>query len=117
MITAPRSTPEILISSINSTEFRKVIILTGKAQDWRYFLRRMGLWAWIDKQLSKLVDRLRAMGHSHTLEAELRFTQLKGDLSEYDFTKFLPQFREKGVLTVTDAAHGGSVVHSSIYDR
>ena len=111
-VNLPNSTHEVLLSSTASTELRKVIIRTGRAYDWMDFLRRTKLWTWIDKQLSELVDRLRAMGHSHTLEAELRFTQLK-DLSEYDFTKFFPQFREKGVLKVIDAAHGGGVVYSS----
>ena len=117
LVNLPGSAHEILFSSITSTELCKIIILTGQVYDWTGSLRRMELWAWIDTQLSELVDRLRAMGHSHTLEAELRFTRLEGNLSEYNFTKFLPQFREKGVLIVIDVAPGGGIIHSSTNNR
>ena len=69
--------------------------------------------SWIEKQLCELVDRLRATGHRHTLEAELRFPHLNGDLSEGDFAGLLPEFREKGVLT--DATPGGWRCSSFFY--
>ena len=80
-------------------------------------MQQMELVTWIEKQLCELVDRLRAMGHRHTLEAELRFSRLKGDLSEGDFAELLPEFREKGVLTVTNTSPGGGVLHSSTHKR
>jgi len=63
----------------------------------------------MDKELCGLVDRLYGMGYCHTLEVELRLGKLgqvqnfRGDdPGGYDFTKFLPRFREKGVVTIAD---------------
>ena len=97
MITTSRCfNHEVLLPSITSTELRKVIILTWRGFDPGFFLRRM---ASVDKQLCEVVDRLRAMGHRHTLEVELRFAG-EDDLDGNDFTHLLPGFREKGVVTV-----------------
>ena len=93
----------LLLSSITSTELRKVIFLVPYLYNWVGFTQHMGQWAFVDEQLCRLVDRLRTTGYHHTLEVELR---LEGDPSEYDFTKVLPGFREKGVLTVIDAVYG-----------
>ena len=54
----------------------------------------------MDKRLCEIVDRLRAIGHSHTLEVELRFTRVEGDPCKIDFTKVLSGLREKGVITI-----------------
>ena len=51
-----------------------------------------------DKQMCELVDRLRGMGYRHTLETELRLAKFGGG---YGFTTFLPEFREKGIMTIT----------------
>lgn len=75
------------------------------------FLRRVEIW--IDKQLCGLMDRLRATGHCHMLEVEFRFTNTEDDLSEVDFTKLLPGFREKGAVTVIDATRGDRVLYST----
>ena len=58
----------------------------------------------IDKQLCELVDRLRAKGYCHNLEAELQFRRSGGypDTIECDFSGVLPEFREKGVVTIVD---------------
>lgn len=49
------------------------------------------------------------MGCRHTLEVELRIGRFGGleydvrdDLGKYDFTKFFPEFRERGVVTIAD---------------
>ena len=74
-------------------------------------------WALIDIHICELVDRLRATGYRHVLEVELRLTET-GDPGEYDFTEFLPKFREKGVVIVVDAVHGDRMLHPSIvYNR
>ena len=70
-------------------------------------------WAFTDKALCKLVDRLRAMGYFHTLEVELRITKIGDGPGGYDFTKFLPEFREKGVVTIIVAVNGDRLLHSS----
>ena len=76
------------------------------------FAQQTGGWALIDRQLCELVDRLYMTGYCHTLEAELRLTEIRSDLGKYDFTEFLPEFREKGVVIVVDAVHGELVLHS-----
>ena len=66
----------------------------------------------VDDQLCELVDRLRRMGHRHTLEAKLRFKISGDDVSGIDFTVFLPRFREKGVVVIVDDACD-RILHSS----
>lgn len=117
MAVLPSSAHEVLLSSITSTDFRKIVIRAVHVRGQRVLLRRMELWASVDRQLCELVDRLRATGHCHTLEVELRFTHTEGDLSEICFTKFLSGFREKGVVTVIDATCGHRVLHSSTHDH
>ena len=82
---------------------------------WGAFVFTIGDWAPIGKQLCGLVDRLRAVGYRHTLEVELRLAKHKGDPGEFNFTTFLPGFREKGIVTITDAVHGDQVIHSSVH--
>jgi len=117
MAVLPSSAHEDLLSSITSTDFRKIVIRAVHVRGQRVLLRRMELWASIDRQLCELVDRLRTTGHCHTLEVELRFTHTEGDLSEICFTKFLSGFREKGVVTVIDATCGHRVLHSSTHSH
>ena len=74
-------------------------------------------WAFIDEQLCGLVNRLRAMGYRRTLEVELRLMKVEDGAGGYDFTLFLPKFREKGVVTIVDVARGNQVLHSSIHER
>ena len=73
----------------------------------------MEQWNFIDTQLCRLVNQLRATGYLHTLEAELRLTGPEVDFGEHDFTKFLSEFRQMGIVTVIDVVHGGQVMHSS----
>jgi len=115
----PGSTYETLLSSITSTKLCKIVINMRHVCSWWVSLQRMELWAPFDGQLCGLVDRLRAKGHRHTLEVELRFSCIRGDPSEVDFTKLLllPRFREKGVVTIVDARHGNRVLHSSTRNR
>ena len=75
-------------------------------------------WAFIDEQLCALVNRLRAMEYRRTLEVQLRLMRVGGDPAKtYDFTRFLPEFREKGVVTVIDVVRGDQVLHSSTRNR
>ena len=74
--------------------------------DWGIFAGQIEEWSSIDEQLCGLVDRLRAAGYHQTLEAELRPTEIEGDPRKFDFAKFLPGFREKGVVTVIDTVRG-----------
>ena len=90
--------------------------MAWRLHDRKGFTEQKWLWGPIDEQLCGLVDRLNVMGYHHTLEAEVRLTAIDGDYEEYDFTKFLPKFREKGVVTVIDAARD-RIFHSSPRNR
>ena len=94
---------ETLLSSVASTELRKVTFVVWHTHEWGASAQGMEVWVVIDKQLCELVDRLRAMGYRHTLELELRFVKVGGDPGKFDSTIFLPEFREKGVVTTRRA--------------
>ena len=115
----PSSVHEALLSSIASTELRKVIFQVRYTRDWGVLTERMDAWALVDQQLCRLVDRLHARGYRHTLEVELRLAKVGGDPGGYKFTKFLPEFREKGLVAImlTDAAYGYRILHSSTYNH
>ena len=71
----------------------------------------------IDKQLCGLVDRLRAVGYRHTLEVELRLMAIVDDSGECEFANFLPNFREKGNVTIVDTVYGYRILHFSKHSR
>ena len=79
------------------------------------FTRKLEDWDPIDEQLCGVVDRLNLTGFNHTLEVELRLTKIGKDIGTYLFDKFLPEFRKKGIVTITDAVHGDLVLHSSTH--
>ena len=104
----PNSPDQVLLSSITSLELQKIIFR-------KEYLHR-GMWPSIDRQLCELADRLRAAGYCHTLEVEVRLMVARRDLAEYDCTRFLPGFGEKGVVTVIDTVLGNRVLYSSTRD-
>ena len=67
--------------------------------------------------LCELVHRLAITGYHHTLEVELRFIDAETNPEVYDYTMFLPEFREKGIVTVIDVVRGNRVLYSSTHDR
>ena len=111
----PGSPHEAILSSITSTELQKIIFLVS-LRNGRIFVWSAEEWTLIDKYLCRLVDRLHTMGYRHTLEAELRLTEVD-DPGKYDFTTVLSEFKEKGVVTVVDAVHGDRVLYSSARNR
>ena len=113
----PRSANNALLSSITSIELRKVTFLGNYTRDLSMFGLVMQEWTSFDEQLCRLVDRLRTVGYRHILEVELRPTDIWCHPEKCDFTKFLPKFREKGVVTIIDGAHDGRVHHSSTHHR
>ena len=112
----PGPAHQSILSSITSTELQKIVFPVRYTyyHDQEFFAKEMKSWGLIDEELCGLVDRLRTAGYRHTLEAELRFAEDRGDLREYDFTEVLPKFREKGVVTVVNAVPG-QVIRSSIH--
>jgi len=108
----PNSAHEVLLSSITSTKLRKIIFLASYMHKFFLFTRE---WALFDEQLCQLMDRLRPTGYHHTLEAELRLTEIRRDFDQCDFTMFLPKFREKGIVTIVDAVDGNRLLHSSTH--
>lgn len=69
------------------------------------YAQGMEVWPPLDKLLCELVARLGKAGYHHTLEVELRPTEV-GSRSprqwEIDLTRVLPEFREKGVVTIPE---------------
>ena len=104
--------PHQVLPSITSTELRKVIFPVYYDQDRGIFAHQTGGWALIDKQLCELVDRLRAKGYRHNLEAELQVRGIEGNPEDYDLSEFLPEFREKGVVTVVDVDRNDRVLRN-----
>ena len=103
-MTWPTPAHGAFLSSITSTELRKVVIR---------FAQGMEKWSSIiDKPLCGLVDRLRAAGYRRTLEVELRLAGMRGAFGVGDSATLLPKFREKGVVVIVDA-DDGRVLHSS----
>jgi len=117
VVTQPRDSHRILLSSITSTRLRKVIFRVWYTFDGNSSPEGTGRWTWIDEELCRLVDRLCAMGYCHTLEAELRFLRTTRVTKEHGLTKVLPKFKEKGVVTVFDAHLGEYVFNSSTHNR
>ena len=114
----PSSSHEVPLSSITSTKLRKIIFSEANDNFWRIVGRPADSdWTLVDNQLCELVDRLRAMGYRHTLEAELRFLNMIGNPEIRDFNTFLPKFGEKGVVTVINTIQGRRFLHSSTRDR
>ena len=96
----PNSIYTVLFSSITSIELRKIILLTTSINYWGNFRWGVKGWTFVDEQLCGLVDSLRVMGYSHTLEVELRLPDIRVDPGGH-LTMVLPKFKEKGVVTMT----------------
>ena len=108
---------EVLFSSVTSTELREIIFRAEHVRDWVTFERQMKAWVLVDEQSCGMVDRLRSTGHRCPLEVELRLSEIKGDAVKFDFTKFLPEFREKGVVTITNTVRSTQSLHPFAYYR
>ena len=86
-------------------------------RDWVTFERQIKSWVLVDEQPCGMVDRLRSTGHRYPLEVELRLPKIKGDAVKFDFTKFLPELREKGVVTITNTVRSTQPLHPFDYYR
>lgn len=117
-VTLPVYCHESLLSSITSTELRKIIFRVKYVFDWDTFLLQTDVWASIGKQSYRLVDRLGVMGYCHTLEVELWFEEIVDEPGMYDFGNFWTWFKREGVVTILDGAqHGSRVFYSSARGR
>jgi hypothetical protein len=103
----PRKEERSLISSITSTNFRKLILNA------KYFIRGSHLdnpsWMRFDNMLCELIDQLQKSGYRHILEVEFRAecVELKEGES-LENQGVLPKFREKGRVSVIDFVTGSS---------
>ena len=79
--------------------------------DWKIFASEMQKWALIDGGLCMLVGRLRETGYRHTLEVELRLKKAEDDPGDFDFARFLPEFRQKGIVTIIQTFRGPRLLH------
>jgi len=109
----PGSVHELILSSITSTNLRKITFLVELGGGWRTLAERVGEWTSADGSLSEVVARLGRKGYYHVLEVELRLTKTEDDPGKYEFARFLPRFREKGIVTIVDAVHDNQVLHLS----
>lgn len=97
-LTLPDSDSQVL-SSTTSGEFRGVAILAGKIgvpHGYSWVL-------WLMTSCEPVV-RLRRMGHRHALDAKLRFRFAEDGVSGINFTAFLPQSGERGIVTIADGS-------------
>ena len=90
----------ILISSITSTNFRKLIFVPIPPLIELESLLEDPCWIPFDDMICRLVDRLRVSGYSNTLEVEFRLMFID-PACEARHREFLPKFKEKGRVTVT----------------
>ena len=65
-----------------------------------------------DGSLSQLVEKLRGLGYSRTLEVEFLVSSLADGEVESGFAKLLPKFRKKGRVRVIQKS-AGRAVHCS----
>jgi hypothetical protein len=92
----------LLVSTITSTNIQKIVFDPFRTRDFGD-----QFWSSLDTELNGLVDRLRASGYQHVLEMEfprdLGFAKknLGAGLDE-----FLPKFREKGRVIISQPGSG-----------
>ena len=91
-----------VLSTITSTNIRKIVFHPFLKAD-----LRDQFWSSLDTELSGLVDRLRASGYQHILDLEfqrdLGFAEM---VLGAGLDRFLPKFREKGRVTISQSGSG-----------
>ena len=63
-------------------------------------------WSSLDTELNRHVDRLRKSGRKHVLELEFQHNDFAKTVSDAGPNGFLPKFREKGRVTVSETVSG-----------
>ena len=100
----PKKEELILVSSIASINFRKVIFAPLVAFRWEFLLVEFN-WGLFDDTICELANKLRTLGSRHTLEVEIR-VGVEGFGSEEQQRRFLPKFKEKGRVRVVSTLNG-----------
>ena len=111
----PRFSHKVPLNAITSTELRKIVLSSTNPCVSTLVGCLTEDWVLVDNQLCELLFRLRAMGYRHTLEVELQFLKVRGNPEKRGFTKLLPRFREKGIVTVVNAAYGGGLLRTPLH--
>jgi hypothetical protein len=92
-----------LISSITSTNLRKIVFTPTHERLRGGFLSENPCWPHFDDIVCELVDKLCLLGYKSTLEVEL-WTRKPIEFSGgQDMREFLPKFREKGRVRFWEA--------------
>ena len=64
-------------------------------------------WSPLDTELSSLADRLRTSGYQHVLDLEFRWGPgFAKEVLDMDPDGFLPEFMEKGRITISQSSSG-----------
>ena len=111
----PRFSHKVPLHAITSTELQKIVFSSTNPCVSTLVGCLTEDWVLVDNQLCELLFRLRAMGYRHTLEVELQFLKVRGNPEKRGFTKLLPRFREKGIVTVVNAAYGGGLLRTPLH--
>ena len=99
----PRKEEEVLISSITSTNLRKLVITWWISHiEWDFLLFNLR-WISFDDVICGLVDRLEKSGYRHTLELGFRAEFVDLD-EEVDHQEFMPKFKEKGRVRIVEVS-------------
>ena len=102
----PQERERALISSITSTNLRKLTFTSWISHiEWDFLLHNP-YWTPFDDVICELVDRLQKSGYKHTLEVVFRaeFFNLN---EEVDHDKFLPKFKRRGRVRIVEISSGG----------
>lgn len=96
----PEEEERTLISSITSTNLRKLVLGIRSMRFGREdFPSFNSYFASLDDTLCGLINRLQMSGYKHTLEVEFRTPIVELD-EEVRHEKFLPKFKEKGRVRI-----------------
>lgn len=106
----PRQAEHTVISSITSINLRTItFLLDTQAFPLHDLVDRSHHWNTLDNILCALVDKLRTLGHKHTLELRIQLESAKLNAG-IRFRGLLPKFKERGRVRILSTSSGDVVV-------
>ena len=100
----PREEEHLLISSITSLNFRKLVVVLMPTFNW-VPPQPTPHWTLFEEIVCGIADRLRVSGSRHTLEVEFH-ARLREGIGEEHHKTFLPKFKEKGLVRIVSIISG-----------